>query len=120
MRTLRPLALPRLAVRFVAFFDTFFETFFVAFFVIFRAVGLRADFVFVRVVISQPRMQHVEVHLEATGLVSFEQSLAETEISLARLSFFTVFAIESFSDQVAELSVLKFAILKWRLGNQQG
>ena len=49
--------------RFVAFFD--------AFFVAFRAVGLRVDF-FVRVVISQPRMQHVEVHLESTLIVPFE------------------------------------------------
>src|SRR6185436_10539427 len=66
IRTLRPFALLRETVCLVAL-----AAFFDAFFVAFRAVGLRVDF-FVRVVISQPRMQHVEVHLEATGIVPLE------------------------------------------------
>src|SRR6185503_12533893 len=97
MRTFRPLAL---ALR-AAFFDLFFVGFFAVLLVALRAVALRVDF-FVRVVISQSRMQHVEVQLETTGIVPFEQSFTQIEVSLAALASFAIWTIKPFPDYVTQ------------------
>src|ERR1700752_5534319 len=70
----------------------------------FFVLRLPAVLVFLVVIFSEPRMQHVEVQFEPFRIVSFEKSLAQIEATLPALSLFTVWTIKSFSNQIANLT----------------
>src|ERR1044072_5931056 len=76
------------------------------------------DFVF-RVVISQPRMQDVEVQWDTVLVVTFEQTVAQVEISLPALAALAVWTIEFPSNQVANNSCSIVPVFERRLGDEQ-
>src|SRR5690349_13518376 len=76
-------------------------------------------FVF-RVAISQPRMQHVEIQLEPLFVVTFEQSVAQIEVSLPALAALAVWTIEFSANQVADNSGSVNSVVERRLGDEQG
>src|ERR1044071_1704666 len=83
--------------------------------VAFFAVRLLVDFVF-RVVISQPRVQHVEVYLETFVVIAFEQAVAQIEVALTFLAAFAVWTIKFSSNQVTDTSWPVVTVFEWRLG----
>ena len=64
-------------------------------------------------------MQHVEVYLESFWIVSFQQPLTQIEAPLAALASFTVWTIDSLTDQVAELSGSVLPVFELWLGDKQ-